>query len=285
MSSSNGNIAINPAIRGNLRGLAEVALEIQTELSQLPSLYCRLDSRSLREETESRFTQAGLKIRNDAPAKFIVAIATQLTLHSSSALYAIDTVLREAVLLPRTGVDPQDSSDFRWVDSWRHKESSGIFLPQTSVRNASDLLRGECYRHTDNFINAWLRDQDNRVPPPPYTPPEPPAPPAEPQTDTLKKVKSALEAALNGLALGNKGSASLDKFDVAGSKVDFKARVRHRQVNNTPLGKVTLFDVTTHAEGSFDITDPASLKFQVCVDKPSIAGGGKICLPIDLSGI
>jgi hypothetical protein len=285
MSQCLGNIAINPSIPGNLRGLSEIGLEIQTELSQLPSLYSRLNSRSLREETESRLTQGGLKIRNDAPAKFILSIATQLTLRGATALYAIDSSLREAVYLPRTGDDPGNSSDFRWVDTWRHKESSGIFLPQTSVRNASDLLRGECYRHTDNFVNAWLRDQDNRVPPPPYTPPEPPAPPAEPETDTLKRVKLALEAALNGLALGNKGSASLDKFDVTGSKVDFKARVRHRQVNNTPLGKVTLYDVTTHAEGSFDITVPASLKFQVCVDKPSIAGGGKICLPVDLSGI
>jgi hypothetical protein len=285
MSLPPGNIAVNPIIPGNLRGLSEVALEIQTELSQLPSLYGRLNSRSLREETEGRLKQAGLKIRNDAPATFILSVATQLTLRSSSALYAIDSVLREAVFLPRTGDDPQDSSEFRWVDSWRHKESSGIFLPQTSVRNASDLLRGECYRHTDNFINAWLRDQDNRIPPPPYIPPVEPVPPAEPTADNLKKIKAALEGALNGLALGNKGSASLDKFDVAGSKVDFKARVRHRQVNNTPLGKVTLFDVTTHAEASFDITNPASLKFQVCVDKPSIAGGGKICLPIDLNGI
>jgi hypothetical protein len=84
--------------------------------------------------------------------------------------------------------------------------------------------------------------------------------------------------------LGNKGSASLEKFDVAGTKVDFKARIRHRQVNKTPLGNITLFDVTTHAEGSFDISIPSSLKFKVCVDKPSIIGG-QFCLPIDLQGV
>ena len=280
MSLLTGNIAVNPAIKGNLRGLKAVSVEVQAELLQLPSLYGKLDPAKLQEQFEARVKQAGLQVSDDEAATLVVSLAADVRqipyLGGVAALYAVDTTLRELLPLPRAGDDPDNSNEGRLVDTWRQKESTGILLPKTSLNQAAALLTGECRRLVDGFLTAWQTDEPTGARKKPAEPPEidPPPPPADP---LLQKLRQELERILGRLAQGNDGSASIEKFEVNGTKVAFKARIRHRQVVEFLGKKTILYSVTTHASGSFDAADPSSFDGKVCVNKPQWAGGGEIC--------
>jgi hypothetical protein len=280
MSLLTGNIAVNPAIKGNLRGLKAVSVEVQTELLQLPTLYGKLDPAKLQEQFEARIKQAGLRVNDDEAATLVVSLAADVRhipyLGGAAALYAVDTTLRELLPLPRAGDDPDNSNEGRLVDTWRQKESTGILLPKTSLNQAAALLTGECRRLVDGFLTAWQTDEPTGARKKPTEPPEvdPPPPPADP---LLQKLRQELERILGRLAQGNDGSASIEKFEVNGTKVAFKARIRHRQVVEFLGKKTILYSVTTHADGAFDAADPSSFDGKVCVDKPQWAGGGEIC--------
>jgi hypothetical protein len=157
-------------------------------------------------------------------------------------------------------------------------------LQGTSLRHASDLLIGECYRHINDFLAAWKRDQRDRLPLPLPAQPEPSAP--DPADAAQAKMKQALESALNALAQGNEGKGTLEQFEVNGTQVDFKGRVRHRQYSGRILNQdIVPYDVTMSIAGTFDIAIPPSLKLKLCVDKPAILGGGQICTNIDLGNL
>jgi len=280
MSLLTGNIAVNPAIKGNLRGLTGVSVEVQAELLQLPSLYGTLDPAKLQEQFEARIKQAGLQVSNDESATFVVSLAADVrhipSLGGVAAIYAVDTTLRELLPLPRAGDDPDNSTEGRLVDTWRQKESTGILLPKTSLNQAAALLTGECRRLVDSFLIAWQTDEPNggRKKSTEQPPVEPPPPPTDP---LFQKLRQELERLLGRLAQGNDGSVSIEKFEVNGTKVAFKARIRHRQVVEFLGKKTTLYSVTTHASGNFDVSDPTSFDGKVCVSKPQWAGGGDIC--------
>ncbi len=283
MSLIPGNIAVNPTIKGNLRGLARVAVEVQAELLQLPVLYGKLDPAQLQQQVESRIKQAGLQVSDDEAATLVISLAADVrriaALGGVAALYAVDTTLRELLPLPRAGDDPENSSEGRLVDVWRQKESTGILLPRTSVDQAAALLVGEVRRLVDGFLAAWQLDEPNgaRRKSPEELPEDPPPPPADP---LFQKVRQELERLLGRLAQGNEGSATIERFDVSGTKVTFKARVRHRHVVKLLGKKTVVYSVVTHASGSFDVSNPASLDTKVCVNKPEWIGGGEICISL-----
>ncbi|WP_428308068.1 hypothetical protein [Lacipirellula sp.] len=283
MTLPSNNLAINPVIKGNLRGLAGLAVEVQAELLQLPALYGQLDPGKLQKQFESRLTQAGLSVSRDEPATLVVSLAADVRqiayLGGVAALYAVDTTLREVVPLPRVGNDPNNSSGGAIVDTWRQKELTGILLPRTSLQQASSLLIGECRRLVDGFIGAWQADQSDG-PPQKQTEDPPIKRPDDPTDPKLQKIRQELERLLQPLAQGNEGSVSLEKFDVDGTKVSFKARIRHKHVIKVLTQKVTAYAMTTHASGEFDVADPKSLNVQACVDKPEVLGGGKLCVSL-----
>jgi hypothetical protein len=289
MTLFTNNLAINPVIKGNLRGLAGLAVDVQAELLQLPSLYGQLDPGKLQKQFESRLKQAGLIVSRDEPATLVVSLAADVRqvpyLGGVAALYAIDATLREVVPLTRMGDDSSNPGAGAIVDTWRQKESTGILLPRTPLQQASSLLIGECRRLVEGFISAWQADQPGG-PPERAAEPPPVDPPAESADPKLQKIRQELERLLRPLALGNDGSVALEKFDVVGTKVSFKARIRHKQVAKAFGVESTVVQMTTHASGEFDVADPTTMNIKACVNKPPYFGGGEICVSLgDLGNI
>jgi hypothetical protein len=157
MSALVGNIAIDPAILGNLRGLTDVDLQIQTDLARAPSYLGPMQLAELQRQAEWRLAQASIRVHAGAAATLVISIAVELRmvpqLGGMSALFAVGTTLREACLLPRVG-----SSDGRYADMWRHKESTGIIAHDGGASQGVAIIMSEALKQIDGFVASWRRE-------------------------------------------------------------------------------------------------------------------------------
>lgn len=157
-----GNIAIDPAILGNLRGLTDVDLQIQTDLVRAPNYLSPAQLADLQRQAEWRLSQGLLRVYPAASAALVISIAVELRtvmqLGGSAVFFAVAATLREPCLLPRTGDSSQHPASGRYVDVWRHKESTGIIVQEWPVDQGPAVIVGEALKQVDNFIAAWRRE-------------------------------------------------------------------------------------------------------------------------------
>ena len=276
------NIAVDPIIPGNLQGLRAVRISYQIELSNVPMIMAKFPLQRLSSDVSSAFEASGLKISDRSNAVVNVGVAAQPTLIAQlggvAAIYAVDVAVREPVSIPRVANDLTGEKTIRTVDTWRGKAITGILLPQSSYDDAAALLFAAAVQQIERLLSAWKGDQVFAPRTRPELDDDDESTTAPDPTDPLfKKIKEKLEHILSGLAVGNDGRATLEKFDVSGTQIEFSAKIRHRHTTRVLGKKVVVYSVTTRTTGSFDISDPASLNVEVCVDKPDMLGGGKVC--------
>jgi hypothetical protein len=138
-----GNLAVDPVIIGNLRGLTDVDIQIQTDLNRASGYLSAPQLSDLQRQLEWRLLQASLRVYPAASAALVVSIAVELRtiapLGGPAALFAVSTTLREPGLVPRAGDLPTAPGTGRYVDVWRHKGSTGIIIhgPWTKARRSS----------------------------------------------------------------------------------------------------------------------------------------------------
>ena len=94
-------------------------------------------------------------------------------------------------------------------------------------------------------------------------------------------VASIIKQHFDSIAQGNKGSASVEKLTIEGTKVSFRVQIRHWHVWDAwPIGRTTMYDVTTPVQGEFDIANPITYKdIQACVDVGF--GIGRVCASLE----
>lgn len=73
-------------------------------------------------------------------------------------------------------------------------------------------------------------------------------------------------------AQGSKGDATVEELDFDAPNIRFKVKIRHRHVARIFRRKVTVYDLSTFAQGSFDLAKGGEI--EVCTDSPV----GKICI-------
>jgi len=96
----------------------------------------------------------------------------------------------------------------------------------------------------------------------------------------VDSMKSNFEAfATHYFAQGNRGTATVERFDFDGIDINYRVKLRHYHVTKNALFSATVYDVTSYVEGSFKPSDVIQNKAypNICVDLPKIAGGDKIC--------
>lgn len=87
-----------------------------------------------------------------------------------------------------------------------------------------------------------------------------------------------LERFFDSICAGNRGDAKIEKMQLDGSTVSYGVELRHWQVWDSPFGRVTVYSLTNHVKGSFDLKDPSTWKNQkVCTSSPV----GDICFTLD----
>lgn len=157
-----GNLAIDPAIAGNLRGLTEVDLQIQSDLNRASGYLSAPQLTDLQRQAEWRLSQASLRINPAAMAALVIGVTVELRsiaqLSGASILFSVSLTLREPALLPRAGDLPVPAGSGRYVDVWRHKGGAGIIIPEWPVDPGPTIIVGEALKQVDEFIAAWRRD-------------------------------------------------------------------------------------------------------------------------------
>ena len=99
--------------------------------------------------------------------------------------------------------------------------------------------------------------------------------------DKHRNIKHKLESLLKGLGVGDDCVATVEKFDVRGTLISFRATVTHRQKNSFPIGPKHIYVVDTTVVGNFDIADPKSLEnAKACTKLPPAFGGKKVCVSL-----
>ena len=80
---------------------------------------------------------------------------------------------------------------------------------------------------------------------------------------------STFESYFDAICQGNKGDARLERLDLDGTTISYRVVCRHYHVWDSWVGRVTMYDITTPVEGSFDAKNPATWTDQkACVDTP-----------------
>uniref|UniRef100_UPI00115C3D70 RICIN domain-containing protein n=1 Tax=Pseudanabaena sp. UWO311 TaxID=2487337 RepID=UPI00115C3D70 len=96
----------------------------------------------------------------------------------------------------------------------------------------------------------------------------------------VDSMKSNFEAfATHYFAQGNRGTATVERFDFDGTNLNYRVKLRHYHVTKNFLYSATVYDVTSYVEGSFKPSDIMANRAypNICVDLPRIVGGDKIC--------
>lgn len=157
-----GNLAIDPAIAGNLRGLSDVDFQIQADLNRASSYLSTAQLTDLQRQAEWRLSQAALRVHPAAMAALVIGITAELRTIAQfggpSVLFSVSATLREPALLPRAGDLSGAAGSGRYVDVWRHKGSTGIIIPEWPVDQGPTIITGEALKQVDEFIAAWRRD-------------------------------------------------------------------------------------------------------------------------------
>ena len=79
-----------------------------------------------------------------------------------------------------------------------------------------------------------------------------------------------IEDRLDDLAQGNKGDAEIEKFELNGTTISFRAKIRHWH-RVRPCGicpKVNVYKIDNFIDGSFDITNPGGANLDFTIGTP-----------------
>lgn len=92
----------------------------------------------------------------------------------------------------------------------------------------------------------------------------------------LDSMKSNFEAfATRYFAQGNRGKATVERFEFDGTNINYNVKLRHYHVTKNDFFEATVYDVTSYLQGSYNPTN--NDKPLICVDLPRVVGGDRIC--------
>lgn len=86
----------------------------------------------------------------------------------------------------------------------------------------------------------------------------------------------AFERIFDEIAQGNRGDAEVEVLDLDGTTLRYKVKIRHFHEIRILGRRVTVYSLTTHAEGTIDIQNPNPDDQRVCVNSPV----GEICVTL-----
>ena len=159
------NLAVFPAIEGNLEGFDEVRLEIQVDSPKF-ALDPLLSIEELRRRIEATLKRAALIVNPVAPQALVVAIYVEprdfavATAQNQTVVFFISTAVREVGSVTRQKLGQPSKSFERVVDSWRHKGLRGFAPLDIALQRLSTILAAEVDLQVDEFIAAWRRDSN-----------------------------------------------------------------------------------------------------------------------------
>ncbi|BBO31144.1 hypothetical protein [Lacipirellula parvula] len=159
------NLAVYPAIEGNLEGFDEVRLEIQVDSPKF-ALDPLLSIEELRRRIEATLKRAALIVNPVAPQALVVAIYVEprdfavATAQSQTVVFFVSTAMREVGGVTRQKLGQPSKSLERIVDSWRHKGLRGFAPLDIALQRLATILVAEVDLQVDEFIAAWRRDSN-----------------------------------------------------------------------------------------------------------------------------
>lgn len=257
MSKSHNTVVQDPRTPANLKRLTTVS--IRCDVTGVAFL--GVSPVRLKKTARELLQDEGLTVDNASKSRLVLGIAAEVRDVGKHTAYAVEVALREPVALPRAA-NPLQMGE---VDTWRHQTITGILFAPYDEAQLSKALVGEAIRQVGVFLEDWATANEIELA-------------AAEAADTIlatatldpphgdwygraQRVEQQLKALVEQLAHGPHSRATLDKFVVRGTKVDYQATV-----TNSPLGLgiagADLADVLPTKSvlvGSFDMADPASV--------------------------
>ena len=81
-------------------------------------------------------------------------------------------------------------------------------------------------------------------------------------------VARVMEDYCDSLAKGNRGDSDIEKLYLEGTTLSYKVKIRHWHQIKTFFGRVTVYSLTTWAEGKVDVLNPDPDDVKFCVKSP-----------------
>ncbi|PGL92404.1 hypothetical protein CN943_21890 [Bacillus thuringiensis] len=89
-------------------------------------------------------------------------------------------------------------------------------------------------------------------------------------------VREALDRFFDSTAKGNEGHADVEEVNIDGTMVSFKVQIVHKHTQRILRNKITVYSLTTHVEGKFDILNPNESDLVYNIETP--VGGMQVSL-------
>lgn len=165
------------------------------------------------------------------------------------------------VIANRISAGPWERFSIHEVGGGQINNGSMVYLKSLNGQYiCADQTKGDVLVANRNQLGAWETFTLEEAPPPNHT-------------DKIESLELKLEQLLaKSLAQGNRGSANIANFNVDGASADYRVDIRHHQVFDAPIfGPVTVYDVTTTVQGTFNPFNPISIaNTEICIDLPPI---------------
>ena len=268
----------DPRTPANLVGLQSLSVKVDTSELSIPGVSVHRIKKRAKELLE----EEGLKIDNKSSTRLTISLATEMRDNQRTVVYAVQVELRESVTLAREN----DSAVIGEAGTWRHQATTGVLFPPFNFDALAKGLSHEALRQVESFASD-LAEGNSEEPDVPNDDEDPSTDPT-PIDPNVEKIRRKLEELLKRLGVGDDCSASVEKFEVSGTTISFRATITHRKKNPArPLGGKYLYSVDTSVEGNLDITSPATLaNAKACTKLPPILGRHEVCIPLkDLASV
>jgi hypothetical protein len=259
MSKSLNTVVQDPRTPANLKRLTTVS--IRCDVSSVAFL--DISPVKLKKTVRAQLEDEGLVFDNASKSRLVIGIAVEARDVGRHVVYAVEVALREPVALPRAGTPLQMGE----VDSWRHQTITGILFTPYDTAQLAKALVGEAMRQLGAFLEDWadvndiaptVADAESIVLASAMLPPA-----NEDWYSKTQKIELALKALLQNLVYDPPSTATLDKFSVVGTKVNFEATVTNVPHSAVDIGggvATIVVPAVTRIVQSFDMTDPSSVE-------------------------